>query len=219
MPEKKQDTYQEFIKGLWRDNPVFVQVLGMCPMLAVTNSAINALVMGGATFFVLVASSFFVSSLKNWIPKQVRISTYIIIIATFVTVTDFTLQALMPVVHKELGAFIPLIVANCMILGRQEAFASRNSVRLAVVDALGMASGFLFALFSLGAVRELLGEGALFGFKLFSDDFEPWVIMILPPGGFITLGLLLLLFNWLKERKDRLVAQLDEMEIEPRFRS
>ncbi len=216
MPRTQADAYQEFIKGLWRDNPVFVQVLGMCPMLAVTNSAINALAMGGATFFVLVASSFFVSSLKNWIPKQVRISTYIIIIATFVTVVDFTLEALVPTIHKELGAFIPLIVANCMILGRQEAFASRNSVRLAVVDALGMAGGFFIALFSLGAVREILGEGALFGVKLFGDNFEPWVIMILPPGGFLTLGLLLLFFNWVKERKDRLVAQLDEMEVEAR---
>ena len=216
MPKIKQDAYQEFIKGLWRDNPVFVQVLGMCPMLAVTNSAVNALAMGGATFFVLVTSSFLVSSLKRWIPRQVRISTYIIIIATFVTVTDFTLQALLPKIHKELGAFIPLIVANCMILGRQEAFASRNSVRLAVVDALGMASGFLFALFALGAVREILGEGALFGVKLFSENFEPWVIMILPPGGFLTLGLLLLFFNWLKERKDKLIERLDAMEAEAR---
>jgi electron transport complex protein RnfE len=210
--KKKEDVYQEFIKGLWRDNPVFVQVLGMCPMLAVTNSAVNALAMGGATFFVLVASSFLVSSLKSWIPKQVRISTYIIIIATFVTVTDFTLEALVPTIHKELGAFIPLIVANCMILGRQEAFASRNSVRLAVIDALGMASGFLFALFALGSVREILGEGALFGVPLFGPHFEPWVIMILPPGGFLTLGLLLLFFNWVKERKDRLAAQLAESE-------
>ena len=212
MPKNKQDAYQEFIKGLWRDNPVFVHVLGMCPMLAVTNTAINALAMGGATFFVLVGSSFLVSLLKDWIPKQVRISTYIIIIATFVTVTDFTLQALVPEIHKELGAFIPLIVANCMILGRQEAFASRNTVRMAVIDALGMAAGFLFALFSLGAVREILGEGALFGVKLFGDNFEPWVIMILPPGGFITLGLLLLFFNWVKERKDELAGRLAEAE-------
>ena len=214
MPKKRQDAYQEFIKGLWRDNPVFVQVLGMCPMLAVTNSAVNALAMGGATFFVLVASSFLVSSLKRWIPKQVRISTYIIIIATFVTVTDFTLQAVVPVIHKELGAFIPLIVANCMILGRQEAFASKNTVSMAVVDALGMASGFVLALFALGSVREILGDGALFGISLFGPNFEPWVIMILPPGGFLTLGLILLFFNWLKERKDRIVARLDEMEAE-----
>ncbi len=210
---RREDLAQEFIKGLWRDNPVFVQVLGMCPMLAVTNSAVNALAMGGATFFVLVASSFLVSSLKSWIPRQVRISTYIIIIATFVTVTDFTLEALVPEIHRELGAFIPLIVANCMILGRQEAFASRNSVKMAVIDALGMASGFLFALFALGSVREILGDGALFGVKLFGADFEPWVIMILPPGGFLTLGLLLLFFNWLKERKDRLAEQLAKGEV------
>lgn len=215
MPKTQQDAYQEFIKGLWRDNPVFVQVLGMCPMLAVTNSAINALAMGGATFFVLVASSILVSSLKQWIPKQVRISTYIIIIATFVTVTDFTLQAVVPVIHKELGAFIPLIVANCIILGRQEAFASRNSVHLAIVDALGMASGFLFALFALGSVREILGEGKFFGIDLFGSEYEPWVIMILPPGGFLTLGLLLLFFSWVKERKEKLAEQLAEMEGEP----
>jgi electron transport complex protein RnfE len=210
VPRAQADAYQEFAKGLWRDNPVFVQVLGMCPMLAVTNSAINALAMGGATFFVLIAASFLVSSLKRWIPKQVRISTYIIIIATFVTVTDFALEALVPNIHKELGAFIPLIVVNCMILGRQEAFAARNSVRLAVADALGMASGFLFALFSLGAVREILGEGRFLGIDLFGPSFEPWVIMILPPGGFLTLGLLLLFFSWVKERKERLVEQLAE---------
>jgi len=213
MPIAKRDPYQEFIKGLWRDNPVFVQVLGMCPMLAVTNSAINGVAMGGATFFVLVASSFLVASLKRWIPKQVRISTYIIIIATFVTVTDFTLAALVPAIHKELGAFIPLIVANCMILGRQEAFASKNTVRLAVVDALGMASGFLFALVALGSVREVLGEGSLFGVDLFGPQFEPWVIMILPPGGFLTLGLLLLFFSWLEERKRQLANRLAETEL------
>ncbi len=216
MPRTQADAYQEFAKGLWRDNPVFVQVLGMCPMLAVTNSAVNALAMGGATFFVLVASSFLVSSLKRWIPKQVRISTYIIIIATFVTVTDFTLAALVPEIHKELGAFIPLIVANCMILGRQEAFASRHGVRLAVVDALGMATGFLFALFALGSVREVLGEGRFFGIDLFGPDFEPWVIMILPPGGFLTLGLLLLFFSWVKERKEKLAERLAAAEAETR---
>ncbi|MCB1763288.1 MAG: electron transport complex subunit E [Gammaproteobacteria bacterium] len=214
MAKRKEDLQQEFIKGLWRDNPVFVQVLGMCPMLAVTNSAVNALAMGAATFFVLVGSSILVSSLRHWIPKQVRISTYIIIIATFVTVTDFTLEALVPKIHKELGAFIPLIVVNCMILGRQEAFASRNSVRMAVMDALGMAAGFLFALLSLGAVREILGEGKLFGFSLFGPDYEPWVIMILPPGGFLTLGLLLLFFSWIKERKQRIEQRLAQLESE-----
>lgn len=210
MPPTTPDAYQEFLKGIWRDNPVFVQVLGMCPVLAVTNSATNALVMGLATFFVLVVASFLVSSLRNLIPHQVRISTYVIIIATFVTVVDVSLQAMLPTAHKELGAFIPLIVVNCMILGRQEAFASRNTVKLAVLDAMGMAFGFMLALFSLGSVREILGDGAWLGIQLFGPQFEPWVIMVLPPGGFLTLGILLLFFQWFKERKDRLVQQLDE---------
>ncbi len=201
MARTPESAYQEMIKGIWRDNPVFVQVLGMCPMLAVTNSAINALAMGLATFFVLVGSSLLVSMMRKWIPKQVRISSYIIIIATFVTIIDYTLLALFPKIHKELGAFIPLITANCLILGRQEAFASRNSVRFAVMDAVGMAGGFLFALLALGGVREILGEGALFGVSLFGPNFEPWIIMILPPGGFLTLGLILLFFNWVTEKR------------------
>ena len=209
---KKNQSYDEFIKGLWRDNPVFVQVLGMCPMLAVTNSAINAIAMGGATFFVLVGSSFLVSTFRNLIPKQVRISSFIIIIATFVTIADYSLLALAPKVHKELGAFIPLIVANCLILGRQEAFASRYPTKLAVMDALGMASGFVIALFSLGAVREILGNGSIFGISLFGDNFEPWIIMILPPGGFLTLGVILLFFNWFQQKKDEFLADVAEAE-------
>ena len=202
MPSQK-DSYEELVKGLWRENPVFIQLLGLCPALAVTNSAINALAMGAATTFVLVGSSLLVSSLRNLIPKQVRITTFIIVIATFVTVADFTLQALAPVVHKELGAFIALIVVNCLILGRQEAFASRNSTRVAVADAAGMSAGFAFALFLLGCIREILGSGSLFGVSLFGPNFEPWVIMILPPGGFLTLGLLLALFAFVKERRLR----------------
>jgi len=200
------NTYEEFIKGIWKENPVFVQVLGMCPMLAVTNSAINAIAMGLATFFVLFGSSTLVSLFKNFIPKQVRISCYIIIIATFVTVADYTLQALVPEVHKELGAFVPLIVVNCMILGRQEAFASKHGVGLAMADAVGTSIGFLFALFTLGSVREILGNGTLFGVSLFGPHFEPWVVMLLPPGGFLMLGLILLFFNWLKEKKESIVS-------------
>ena len=212
MTKNQSESYEAFIKGIWRDNPVFVQVLGMCPMLAVTNSAVNALAMGMATFFVLVGSSFLVSSFKQWIPRQVRISAFIIIIATFVTVADYTLLALVPKVHKELGAFIPLIVANCMILGRQEAYASRNTVRLAVMDAMGMAGGFMVALFSLGAIREILGNGSLFGVNLFGEEFEIWVIMILPPGGFLTLGLILLFFNWFTARKNEFIDQVAAAE-------
>src|SRR5210317_1507365 len=187
---------EEFLKGLWKENPVFVAVLGMCPALAVTNTAINSLAMGLATTFVLVCSSILVSSLRKIIPKQVRITAYIIIIATFVTVVDFGLAAFTPYIHKELGAFIALIVVNCLILGRQEAFASKNTVGLAIMDALGMGLGFTFALFSIGVIREVLGNGSLFGASLFGDSFEPWVIMILPPGGFFALGFLLLGFNW-----------------------
>ncbi len=208
---KKLDSYEEMMKGLWRENPVFVQVLGMCPMLAVTNSAINAVVMGVATFFVLVSSSFLVSSFRGVIPKQVRISIYVVIIATFVTVADYTLLALVPAIHKELGAFIPLIVANCMILGRQEAYASKNTVKFAVLDAIGTAGGFMFALLALGGVREILGEGKIFGIDLFGDNFEPWVIMILPPGGFITLGLILLFFNWVTARR----AARNQLQAQP----
>jgi electron transport complex protein RnfE len=200
MPAQQQ-SYDEMVKGLWKENPVFIQLLGLCPALAVTNSAINALAMGAATTFVLVGSSLLVSSLRNLIPKQVRITTFIIVIATFVTVADFSLQALAPVVHKELGAFIALIVVNCLILGRQEAFASRKPTPAAVADAVGMSVGFSFALFLLGAIREILGSGSLFGISLFGPNFEPWVIMILPPGGFLTLGLLLAVFAYAKQRR------------------
>ncbi len=191
----------EFMKGLWKENPVFVMVLGMCPVLAVTNTAINSLAMGFATMFVLVFSSLLVSSFRKVIPAQVRITSYIIIIATMVTVIDFLLAAVVPKIHKELGAFIALIVVNCLILGRQEAFAGKNSVRYALADAFGMSVGFVFALFCIGAVREILGNGSLFGIPLFGSKFEPWVVMILPPGGFFTLGFLLLFFNWLEKRK------------------
>ena len=192
---------QELLKGIWRENPVFVAVLGMCPALAVTNSGINALAMGLATTFVLVSSSVLVSLLRNAIPKQVRITAYIVIIATFVTVIDFTLAAFFPDIHKALGAFIALIVVNCLILGRQESFASKNKVGLAVMDAVGMSIGFTFALLCIGILREILGSGSIFGFSLFGEAFEPWIIMILPPGGFFVLGFLLLYFNWFTNRR------------------
>ena len=199
-------------RGLWQDNPVFVQLLGLCPALAVTNSAINAIAMGAATTFVLVGSSLLVSSVRRWIPPQVRITAFIIIIATFVTVADFTLLALAPGVHKELGAFIALIVVNCLILGRQEAFASRNTPGFAFADAAGMSLGFTLALFMVGAIREILGSGTLFGASLFGEAFEPWVVMILPPGGFLTLGLMLAAFAAVAERRERTRAQLELAE-------
>lgn len=202
----------ELLKGIWRENPVFVQVLGMCPVLAVTNSAINGLAMGLATLGVLLGSNTAVSLLRRFIPKQVRIVTYILIIATFVTIVDYLIAAISLELHKALGAFISLIVVNCLILGRAEAFASKNGVGRSVLDALGMGVGFTIALLCLGGVRELLGSGSFFGVSLFGDRFEPWVIMILPSGGFFTLAGWLLLFNALEKRRDRAPAPVATAE-------
>ncbi|MGB8329869.1 MAG: electron transport complex subunit E [Polyangiales bacterium] len=201
MATDPKSSTDEFIKGLWKDNPVFVQVLGMCPVLAVSNTAGNALAMGLATAFVLLMSNIVVSSLRSFIPKQVRIATYILIIATFVTVVDYVIQAVSLELYKALGAFISLIVVNCLILGRAEAFASKNTVARSALDGLGMGIGFAFALSCLGAVREILGAGSLFGMQLFHDRFQDWVVMILPSGGFFTLAGWLLLFNWMKQRQ------------------
>jgi len=198
---EKSRTAEEFLKGIWKENPVFVAVLGMCPVLAVTNSASNGLAMGLATTFVLVLSNALVSALRSFIPKQVRIATFILIIATFVTVVDYLIQAISLEMHRALGAFISLIVVNCLILGRAEAFASRNTLGRSLLDGLGMGVGFTFALLCLGGVREILGSGSLFGFTVFPAGYQPWIVMILPSGGFFTLGLWLLLFNRLKARQ------------------
>ena len=192
---------QDLLRGVWRENPVLVQLLGLCPALAVTNTLANGLAMGFATFFVLVGSSVLVSLLRRAIPGEVRISAYILIIATFVTIADMALAAIVPAIHKALGAFIALIVVNCMILGRQEAFASRHPVGRAVLDAVGTGTGFIIAMVLMSSVREVLGNGSLLGVPLFGPAFEPWVIMILPPGGFFTLGVLLLTFGWWHERR------------------
>jgi Na+-translocating ferredoxin:NAD+ oxidoreductase subunit E len=192
--------FDNFTAGIWRENPVLVQTLGLCPSLAVTNSVANSLAMGVATVFVLVCSSILVSTLRRLIPGEVRISAYILIIATFVTVADFVLEATVPVIHKALGAFIALIVVNCIILGRQEAFASKNSVGRSALDALGNGIGFTITLLILGSIREVLGAGSFLGFSLFGPRFEPWVIMLLPPGGFFTLGAVLLFLGWRRER-------------------
>jgi len=192
---------EDLLRGIWKENPVLVQLLGLCPALAVTNTVPNSLAMGLATFFVLLGSSFLVSLLKNWIPAEVRISAYILIIATFVTIADLVLAAVVPVIHKELGAFIALIVVNCMILGRQEAFASKRPVGRALLDAAGTGAGFMIALLMMGTFREILGNGSVMGYSLFGENFEPWIVMILPAGGFLTLGFILLAFGWWKERQ------------------
>jgi electron transport complex protein RnfE len=198
---KESPSTDVFIKGLWRDNPVFVQIIGMCPTLAVSNSAINALAMGLATAFVLVMSNVLISSLRNFIPKQVRIASYILIIATFVTMTDYAIQAISVPLHKSLGAFISLIVVNCLILSRAEAYASKNTIAKSMLDGLGMGFGFVFGLLCLGSVREIIGNGSIFGYSIFADSFQEWIIMILPAGGFFTLALWLFIFNLAKQKK------------------
>ncbi len=190
-----------FLKGLWKENPVFVHLLGMCPVLAVSNSVINAVAMGLATTFVLIMSSTFVSLLRKLIPKEIRIAAYILIIATFVTVVDYLIQAISLELHKALGAFISLIVVNCVILGRAESFASKNNVGKSILDAISTGIGFTFAIFCMGAVREILGNGSFAGINLFGEQFQPWIVMILPGGGFFVLGVLLLLVNKINLRK------------------
>jgi electron transport complex protein RnfE len=185
----------DFVDGVLKRNPVFVQLLGMCPVLAVSNTARNALAMGLATGFVLLMSNMVVSLLRRWVPTQVRIVTFILIIATFVTIVDYAIQAISLDLHKALGAFISLIVVNCLILGRAEAFASRQPPGRALLDALGMGTGFTIALLSLGAVRELLGSGSLFGVRVLGESFQEWTIMMLPPGGFFVLAAWLLVIN------------------------
>ncbi len=209
MTAEQQTTgTDEFIKGLWSQNPVFVQVLGMCPVLAVTNTAMNALAMGLATAFVLLMSNIVVSSIRGFVPKQVRIVTFILVIASFVTIVDYVIQAVSLDLHKALGAFISLIVVNCLILGRAEAFASKNGLGRSILDGLGMGIGFTFALLCLGGAREILGSGSLFDLPLFGDSFQEWVIMVLPAGGFFTLAGWLLLFNWRATRKTKSAGEV-----------
>jgi electron transport complex protein RnfE len=197
-----------FVRGLWEENPVFVMLLGMCPVLAVTNSTLNAIAMGLATTFVLVASSVLISLIRDLIPKQVRIASFIVIIASFVTVVDYAIQAISLELYNALGAFIQLIVANCVILGRAEAYASKQRLHTTLVNSLGMGAGFTLALLSLGTVREVLGSGTLLGYAVMPENFQPWVVMILPPGGFFVLGTWLLLFAWLRQcRERRLLAR------------
>jgi electron transport complex protein RnfE len=192
---------QEFRKGFWRENAVFRLLLGLCPALAVTTSAENGLGMGLATTFVLVCSNIVVSSLRKVIPAKVRIPSFIVVIASFVTVVQLCMEAYFYDLYKALGIFIPLIVVNCLILGRAEAFASKNRLLPAVADGVGMGLGFTLALFVLGAVRELFGSGMLLGYAVFGSAYQPLILMILPPGAFIAMGLLLAVMNLFDARQ------------------
>lgn len=193
--DTNRSLYYEFVKGLWEENPIFRMLLGMCPTLAVTNSAVNGLAMGLATTFVLTCSSVMVSLVRKIVPSQVRLATFIVIIATFVTIADYFLKAFFPPISKQLGPYVPLIVVNCVILGRAEAFSSKNPISLSVADASGIGIGFTLALVSLGIVREILGNGSIFNISIFGEWFEPWIVMLLPAGAFITLGIMIGIIN------------------------
>jgi Na+-translocating ferredoxin:NAD+ oxidoreductase subunit E len=190
---------ENFLKGIIKENPVFVILLGLCPTLGVTSSAVNGLGMGVATAFVLVMSNLVISLVKNVIPDKVRIPSFIVIIAAFVTVVQLLMAAYTPALNEQLGLFIPLIVVNCIVLGRAEAFASRNNALSSMIDGLGMGVGFTFALTLLGAIRELLGSLSLFGYKFI--DADGMLVFILAPGAFISLGFIIAVMNWMKNRK------------------
>ena len=187
------------LNGIVRDNPTFVLLLGMCPTLGTTGSALTGLSMGLATMGVLICSNAAISAIKSMVPDQVRIPCYIVVIATFVTVLQMCMQAWLPALDKLLGIFIPLIVVNCILLGRAEAFASRNSVADSICDGLGIGLGFTLALTLLGAVREFLGTGAVFGMAVYPEEFGS-LVFVLAPGAFIALGFMIALFNTLRKR-------------------
>lgn len=189
------DQKQNFVKGIVKENPVFVMLLGMCPTLGVTSSAFNGLGMGIATLFVLLMSNIVVSLVKSQIPSKVRIPAFIIVIASFVTIVEMILEAFIPFLYEQLGIFIPLIVVNCLILGRAEAFASKNNLITSIIDALGMGLGFVLALTALGATREILGSGSIFEMKFVAEDANTFILFILPPGAFIALAYLTVVFN------------------------
>jgi electron transport complex protein RnfE len=199
----------ELVKGFFKENPVFVLLLGMCPTLGVTSSAINGLGMGLATLAVLLGSNIVVALIKNLIPEKVRIPAFIVIIASFVTIIDFTMAAFLPALHAQLGLFIPLIVVNCIILGRAEAFASKNTLFRSIVDALSMGLGFAFALTLLGATREILGAGEFFGLAIPWLSDNPMLLFIMPPGAFIALGFLTAAVNTLRDKAEAAANRRD----------
>ena len=201
MSEKKQGVGKIFLNGVITENPTFRLVLGTCPTLAVTTSAINGLGMGAAATFVLLGSNIVISALRKIIPDKVRIPAFIVVICMFVTIIQLVMQAFLPSLYESLGIFLPLIVVNCIILGRAEAFASKNPVIASAFDGLGMGIGFTLALTLIGCIRELLGNGSVFGINLLGAGYQPMLLMILPAGGFLVFGLLLGIINALTNRK------------------
>jgi len=192
---EKMKQWQNFYKGIFKENAVFVLLLGMCPTLGVTSTASYGLGMGLATCFVLVMSNLVISILRNVIPNKVRIPSFIVVIASFVTIVEMTMEAYLPDMFEQLGLFIPLIVVNCLILGRAEAFASKNNIISSIIDGFGMGLGFTMALVMLGGVREILGSGSFFNLKFVGEDASTILLFIMPPGAFIALGYLTALIN------------------------
>lgn len=198
--------WHELKRGFWQDIPPFRLVLGTCPTLAVTNSVINGIAMGFATLFVLLTSNISVSLIRKIVPGQVRIAAYVVIIALYVTVADMFLAAMFPPISKALGPYVPLIVVNCIILGRAEAFAQKNPLMPSIMDALGIGIGFTMSLAVMGAIRELFGFGSILDIKLLGSWFEPWIVMILPGGAFLVFGFLVALVNYISKRKAETVC-------------
>jgi len=194
--------WNTFYNGILRENAIFRLMIGLCPVLAVSTSLINSIGMGIASTFVLIFSNITVSAFRRFIPNGARIPIFIVIVSTFVTIIDYLMMAYTPQVHKALGVFVPLIVVNCIILGRAEAFAYKNDVMLSSLDGLGMGLGFTLAISILGAIREILGNGTIFGVKIFGAAFNPVVIMILPPGAFFAIGFLMAGLNLITKRKN-----------------
>lgn len=195
--------YRELIKGLWRENPVFRIILGTCPTLAITTEVRNALAMGIAVLFVLICSSFTISIFRKQVPSQVRIAVFVVLIAAFVTLADYYLKAKFYDISKQLGPYVPLIVVNCIILGRAEAFASKNSPFYSLIDAIGMGLGFTLALIMISTIREFLGAGSILGYQILGKWYTPWLIMGLPPGAFFTFGILMGLINFIERKRSR----------------
>jgi len=191
----------EFTKGISKENPVFVQALGLCPTLAVSNSVKNGIGMGIAATSVLLGSNLIVSIIRRLVPSKIRLPSFIVVIATFVTIADMVMEATSPEIHKDLGIFVPLIVVNCIILARAEVFASKNAILPSLSDALGMGVGFTLALVLIGSVREILGSGSILGIPVMGRSYEPVLLMVLPPGAFLTIGLFMGLFRWMGKRK------------------
>ncbi len=192
--------FQSFRSGLWKMNPVLYLMLGLCPLLAVSSAVKDALGMGVAVIFVLTGANITISIIRRLVPSHVRIPVFIVIIATFVTVVDYSLAAFSPQLHKNLGVYLPLMVVNCIILGRAEAFASKNNIFNSALDGLGMGLGFTIAIFFISVIREILGQGTFMGINILGENYTPFIIMIMPPGAFLVMGFLIALKNGIERR-------------------